>query len=257
MVKLVSTDRNRFVDRLWGSLGLAAFFLAWTALAELYPPFILPSPAEVMARLPDFWREGYVRHLWITLFEAAAGFLLGLGAAVPLGTALARWRWLERLVAPYIVGSQAIPIVALAPLIVLWFGTGVLPKVLVAALVAFFPILANVVVGFKGVDPRLGELMAIMGANRWQRWLVLDVPAALPVIFAGLRVGLTLSVIGAVVGEFAGADRGLGFLVNWAKGLFDAPLMFLALGFLAAIGIVFYLALVLIERWLLPWKGNA
>ena len=97
--------------------------------------------------------------------------------------------------------------------------------------------------------------MAIMGAGHWQRWWILDVPAALPVIFAGLRVGLTLSVIGAVVGEFAGADRGLGFLVNWAKGLFDTPAHVLGLVLLAAVGIAFYLALVLLERWLLPWRG--
>jgi len=240
--------------RSWGLLGLAVFFLGWTALARLYPPFILPGPGAVLARLPDFLLEGYIHHLWVTLAEAGAGFLLGLSLALPLGTALVRWGWLEKLAAPYIVGAQAIPIVALAPLLILWFGTGLFPKALVAALVAFFPILTNVVVGFKNVDPRLTELMTIMGADPWQRWRLLDVPAALPVIFAGLRVGLTLSVIGAVVGEFAGADRGLGFLVNWAKWLFDTPLMFLALALLAAIGIVFYLSLALLERLLIPWQ---
>ncbi|MGE5549332.1 MAG: ABC transporter permease [Bacteroidota bacterium] len=235
---------------------MALFFLGWAALAGLYPPFILPGPGAVLARLPDFLREGYARHLWVTLMEAGTGFLLGLSLALPLGTALARWRWLEKLVAPYIVGAQAIPIVALAPLLILWFGTGLLPKVLVAALVAFFPILTNVIVGFKSVDPRLVELLTIMGAGRWRRWRLLEVPAALPVIFAGLRVGLTLSVIGAVVGEFAGADRGLGFLVNWAKGLFDTPLMFLALILLAMIGVALYLSLVLAERLLIPWRSK-
>ncbi len=249
-------ERRASLDWLWGGLGLTAFLLGWIALSGLYPPFILPGPAAVLARLPDFWREGYARHLWVTLAEAGGGFLLGLVAAFPLGTLLARLRWLEKLVAPYIVGSQAVPIVALAPLVILWFGTGLLPKILVAALVAFFPILTNVVVGFKTVDSRLEELLTIMGADQWQRWRLLHVPAALPVIFAGLRVGLTLSVIGAVVGEFAGADRGLGFLVNWAKGLFDTPLMFLALAFLAGMSILFYLALTLLERWLIPWRGR-
>ncbi|MGE5597842.1 MAG: ABC transporter permease [Bacteroidota bacterium] len=241
-------------DRLWGVLGLAIFFLIWQVLAGFYPPFILPSPSAVLARVPDLWREGYAAHLWVTLGEAGGGFALALLAALPLGTALARWPWLEKLLAPYVVGSQAIPIVALAPLLVLWFGTGFLPKILVAALVAFFPLLTNVVVGFKGIDPRLRELLAIMGASSWQRWRVLDLPAALPVVFGGLRIGLTLSVIGAVVGEFAGAERGLGFLVNWAKGLFDTPLMFLGLALLAAAGVTFYLCLALLERLLLPWR---
>ena len=248
--------RADLTGRLWAAAGLAAFFLGWAVLAGFYPPVILPGPLAVFGRVPDLWREGYARHLWITLAEAGCGFLLGVAVAVPLGTTLARWRWLEKLVAPYIVGSQAVPIVALAPLLILWFGTGLWPKILVAMLVAFFPILVNVLIGFKNVDPRYEELMAIMGANGWNRWWKLDVPAALPVIFAGLRVGLTLSVIGAVVGEFAGADRGLGFLVNWAKGLFDTPLMFLALILLASVGIVFYLVLVLLERWLLPWRGR-
>lgn len=238
----------------WPAAGVLAFLLLWAGLAGHYPPVILPGPAEVLRRFPDLWKEGYLRHLWITAAEAGGGFLLGLLSAAPLGTILARRQWLERLVAPYVAGAQAVPIVALAPLLILWFGTGLWPKVIVAALVAFFPILVNVIVGFKAVDPRLRELFIIMGADPWQRWWKLEVPAALPVIFAGMRVGLTLSVIGAVVGEFAGADRGLGFLVNWAKGLFDTPLMFLAIGLLAGIGISFYLFLILCERLLMPWR---
>ena len=243
-------------DRLWPAGGPVLFLLAWWLLARLYPPVILPGPGAVLGRLPDLWRQGYIRHFWVTLAEAGGGFLLGLSAALPLGAALARWRRIEQLVSPFVVGSQAIPIVALAPLMILWFGTGLWPKILVAALVAFFPILTNTAIGLKSADPRYRELLSIMGAGGWQRWWKVDVPAALPVIFAGMRIGLTLSVIGAVVGEFAGADRGLGFLVNWAKGMFDTPLVFLALALLAAIGIGFYLALGLLERRLMPWRGR-
>jgi len=239
---------------LWSALGLGLFLTAWAVLALVYPPYILPGPAEGLARLPDFWREGHLVHLRATFGEAGGGFLLALLAAVPLGTLIYRRPWLERLVSPYVVGSQAVPIVALAPLLVLWFGTGLLPKILVAALVAFFPILVNVVAGFKQVDPRLHELVAIMGADPWQRWRKLELPAALPFIFAGLRVGLTLTVIGALVGEFAGADRVLGYLVNYAKGLFDIPLMFLALLALAAMSVGFYLLLILVERLAMPWR---
>lgn len=248
--------RARTGEMLLGAAGVAALFLAWAALSRVYLPVILPGPLAVLRRLPDLWRQGYAYHIRVTLVEAGGGFLLGLAAALPVGALLARKRWLEKLVAPYIVGSQAVPIVALAPLLLLWFGTGLWPKVLVAALVAFFPILTNVIVGLKRVDPRLRELFAIMGATRWQTWWKLDVPAALPVIFAGLRIGLTLSVIGAVVGEFAGADQGLGFLVNWAKGLFDTPLMFLALCLLALMGVGFYALLGAVERLLMPWRGK-
>lgn len=234
--------------------GLLSFFLGWHALAACYEPIILPGPLEVWRRLPELWRDGHLGHLWVTLAEAGSGFLLGLLAAVPLGTALARWRWLERLVSPFIVGSQAVPIVALAPLLIIWCGTGLLSKIIVAALVAFFPILINVMTGLRNVDPRHREVLTIMGASVWQRWLKLEIPASLPYIFSGMRIGLTLSVIGAVVGEFAGADRGLGFLVNWAKGLFDTPLLFLALAVLAAMGVGLYLLLALVERLALPWR---
>lgn len=241
---------------LWSVAGVLIFLLGWVLAAQYYHSnFILPGPLVVIRELPQFIRQGNISHIWVTAAEAGLGFTIGLLTAVPLGTALAHKRWLERLVSPYIIGAQAIPILALAPLLVLWFGYGLWSKILVAAMVSFFPILMNIVAGFKQIDPRWTELMSIMGANPWQRWRRLDIPAALPFIFAGLRVGLTLSIIGAVVGEFAGAERGLGFLVNYARGLFDTPLMFLALVLLACMGICCYLLLALLERLVIPWRN--
>ena len=149
-------------------------------------------------------------------------------AATTLGYLLARSRLLERILAPYVVASQSIPIVAIAPLLVIWFGPGLFSKVLICALIVFFPILINTIVGMRSVPEDLRDLMRSLQATRWQTLTRLEIPAALPVFLGGLRMGATLSVIGAVVGEFVGADRGLGFLINQGRGVYDTELVFVA-----------------------------
>ncbi len=236
-------------------LGLLLFLFLWKMAAGFYEPFLLPSPAEVWARFQEFQRQGLLlRHLSATFFESFSGFCLAAVTALPISYILARNPFLEKIFTPYIVGLQAVPIVALAPLLVIWFGFGVTSKVLIAALTAFFPILTNGVVGFRGTDRRFRELMVIMGAGRKTIFFKLELPSALPVLFGGLRMGMTLSVIGAVVGEFAGAGRGLGYLVNTARGVFDTPLLFVALLVLAILGISFYLLVSLVEYLTMPWK---
>jgi NitT/TauT family transport system permease protein len=182
------------------------------------------------------------------------GLALGLMTATVLGYLLAKSRSLERLIAPYIVASQSVPVVALAPLLVIWFGTGQLSKVLVCALTIFFPMLVNTMIGIRSVEPELVELMRSLRATRWQMLTLLEVPSALPILLGGLRVGVTLSVIGAVVGEFVAADRGLGFLINVARGNFDKPLMFVALFTLVNIALILYLLVVLTENVFLRWR---
>ncbi len=223
----------------------------------LYPPFVLPSPGAVARRFVGVVRDGTLwTHTSVTLLEVFGGLLIGLSVALVLGYLLAKSRTLEQLVLPYLVASQALPIVALAPLLVIWFGTGRLSKIVVCALTLFFPVLVNTIVGIRSVERGLRDLMRSLGASRWQMFALLEVPAALPVLLSGLRIGLTLSVIGAVVGEFVAADRGLGFLVNLARGLFDTPLLFVALFTLMAIALAFYVLTSFLEHALLSWQRD-
>jgi NitT/TauT family transport system permease protein len=236
---------------LVGVLGL------WTLLVEWadYPTFFLPTPARVAQRFVQALREGTLQpHVVVTLGEVLGGLALGLSVALILGYLLAKSRLLERVLSPYIVASQAIPVVALAPLLVIWVGAGSLSKILVCALTLFFPVLINTIVGIRGVDRDLAALMRSLGATRWQSFRYLEVPGALPVLFGGLKVGVTLSVIGAVVGEFVGADRGLGFLISLARGLFDTPLMFVALFTLMVIALSLYGIVSALEALVLKWR---
>jgi NitT/TauT family transport system permease protein len=245
------------VEVLFVPLALLLFLCLWELIVRLgdYPPFILPSPGGVYAKFLIVSNDGTLwRHTQITLVEVFGGLALGLTAATSLGYVLAKSRLVERILSPYIVASQSIPIVALAPLLVIWFGFGSLSKILVCALTLFFPVLINTIIGIRSAERDLVDLMRSLEATRWQVFTMLELPAALPVLLGGLKVGVTLSVIGAVVGEFVGADRGLGFLVNLARGLFDTPLMFVALFTLVVIAISLYAAVVVLESLLLSWK---
>jgi len=240
---------------------LAAMFfvLAWKAVVLIggYPTFILPAPELVAGRFVEAWAEGTMTpHALATLTEIGWGLLVGATSAVAVGYLLARSTLAERLFSPYIVAAQATPILVLAPLLVLWLGTGLAAKVVICALIVFFPVAVATMVGIRSVDSRLLELGRSLRATRWQIVRYLELPAALPQILGGLRVGATLAVIGAIVGEWAGADRGLGYLINLARGsLFDIPLMFATLVTIAAIGVALYLAVVLAERALVgTWR---
>jgi len=236
---------------------MLAGLLAWEMFARLnhYPAFILPLPRQVWARFLVVLGDGVLaRHTQITLIEVFTGLALGLGAASLLGYLIAKSPSLERLLTPYIVASQSIPVVAIAPLLVIWFGSGLRSKVLICALIVFFPILINTVVGVRSVEPDLRDLMRSLRATRWQTFLKLELPAALPILLGGLKIGATLSVIGAVVGEFVGADRGLGFLINFGRGQYDTALVFVAVAALVVIAMGLYSLVALAEKLLLAWK---
>ena len=221
-----------------------------------YPSFILPSPADVATTLIRTLTDGTLwRHARVTLSEIFAGLGLGLITATVMGYMLAKSPLLERLLAPYIVASQSVPVVAIAPLLVIWFGSGRLSKVMICALIVFFPVLVNTIIGIRSVEEDLRDLMRSLGANRWQTFQMLEVPAALPVLLGGLKISVTLSVIGAVVGEFVGADQGLGFLINQARGLFNTSLVFVAVLALVVIALILYGVVMLLEMWLLRWRG--
>jgi NitT/TauT family transport system permease protein len=230
----------------------ALFVLVWKAavIVSGLPVFILPAPETVAIRFVGAWRDGIIEpHLWTTLIEVLLGFTVGVALALVAGYALARSALVERLLSPYLVAAQAIPVLALAPLLVLWFGNGLLSKVIVCSLIVFFPVAIATMVGVRSVDGRLLELGRSLRATRRQVLLTLEVPAALPSILGGMRVGVTLAVVGALVGEWAGANQGLGVLINLARGsLFDIPLMFATLLTIALVGIVLYLVVVAVEH---------
>lgn len=236
-------------------LSITLLIGAWSIAAQFYPTWILPGPAEVWRRFVGVAGDGTLfRHTQATLTEALLGFALGFCVAGILGYLLAKSPALEQLVAPYIVASQSTPVVAVAPLLILWFGAGILSKILVCALVVFFPMLVNTVVGLRSIDPDYRSLFETLNASTWQIFTKLELPAALPVLFGGFRVGITLSVVGAVVGEFIGSDQGLGALINIARGLFDTPLMFVALFTLMSIALALYLSIVMLEHVLIRWR---
>ncbi len=233
-------------------LSLAVFLLAWKVLTVVTgtPDYILPAPELVGERAVRAIGSGLLwEHTAVTLFEILLGLVVGAISAIAVGTALGKSVVIERVLSPYIVAAQSVPILALAPLLDIWFGGGLLARVLICALIVFFPIAIATMVGIRSADPLLVEMFRSLGATPGQRTTRLEIPSALPVIFGGLRVGVTLAVIGAVVGEWAGASSGLGVLINIAnKGLFDTPLMFVALTTLAVIGIGLHGLVVVAER---------
>ncbi|KAF0109193.1 MAG: NitT/TauT family transport system permease protein [Anaerolineaceae bacterium] len=238
-------------------VSLCAAILAWELVSRFsgLPAFILPAPERVAVRFWQALADGnLLLHTAVTLSEVLLGLLSGTVAAVALGYAIAKSRLFERLVAPYLVASQAIPIVAIAPLLVIWFGPGMFSKVLICALIVFFPVLVNTVVGVRAVPQPLHDLMRSLRATRGQIIRRLEVPAALPVLLGGLRIGATLSVIGAVVGELVGADQGLGFLVNTARGLYDTAMVFVAVLTLILLALALYGVVALMEKKLLSWQ---
>jgi len=233
-------------------LAFAVFVLVWKAIVIVggLPPFILPPPETVAERFVSAWLDGTVwPHFITTLVEIALGLAVGVALALLAGYGLARSALFERLASPYLVAAQAIPILALAPLLVLWFGNGLASKVVICAVIVFFPVAIATMVGIRSVDGRLIELGRSLRATDRQILATIEIPGALPSIFGGLRVGVTLAVVGAVVGEWAGASRGLAVLLNLARGsLFDIPLMFATLVTIALVGVALYLGVVVLER---------
>ena len=227
----------------------------WLVRWQEYPPFILPAPGVVWAKAVTVIADGTLaRHLGVTLVEIALGLLLGLSSALGLGYLLGKHRTLEEIASPYIVASQSIPIVAIAPLLVIWLGSGLASKVLITALITFFPTLVATIVGIRGVDADLMDLLRSLRATRRQIFLKLELPSALPVLFGGLKLSVTLAVVGAVVGEFVGADAGVGYLVNLARGILDTPLMFVAVFTLVIVAQLLHLFIVFLEQLSLRWQ---
>ncbi len=232
--------------------------LLWELLvtAGEYERFILPGPGDVWRQFGIVVEDGRLfKHSLITISEVIPGLLIGLLVATPLGYWLAKSPLAERLISPYLIASQAIPVIAVAPLLTIWVTSTYWARVLVAVLVVFFPILVNIIAGLRSVPAELYELMHSLQATPWQIFRKLELPAALPILLAGLKVGATLSVIGALVGEFVQPKtEGLGYLLVTARYQFKTDLVFVVLLTLAAIALVMYGVVALMEKRVLRWQ---
>ena len=250
--------KKTFIRIPWlGLISIMAGLLAWWLVARYsgLPRFILPAPYNVWVSFVKTLKNGtLLYHTAITLTEVVLGMLVGVTFATVVGYMLAKSRALEKILSPYLVASQAIPIVAIAPLLVIWLGDGILSKVLICALIVFFPVLVNTVVGVRAVPTALYDLMNSVRATRWQILLKLELPAALPILLGGLRIGATLSVIGAIVGELVDAEEGLGYLLQLGDFQYDTSMVYVAVFALIFLALGLYGIVAWIERKFLVWQ---
>jgi NitT/TauT family transport system permease protein len=229
------------------------YYVAWTGISK----FVLPSPTAVALAIGELLSDATTyRHIWVTLYETLLGFgfatLIGVGGGAVLG----KVPWLERTLNPFIVATQVVPKVALIPLFILWFGFGPESKVVVSAVLAFFPILINTLLGVKSVDLGHKDVMTSLNATMWQRFFRLELPSALPAILAGLEVGMVLAIIGAVVGEYLGGSQGLGHLAVATLNSYEIDSMFGVITLLTVLGFLLYLTIVSARRLIIPWHES-
>lgn len=240
--------------RLMAAALLLVLLAAWELAVRQagISALVLPAPSAVAAALWTGLQSGYFwPHLRATLWSLLLGLGSGSLAGLLMGMLLAESPLLERVLKPYVVVSQVVPKLALAPLFVLWFGFGMASTVLITALICFFPLMENTLTGLRQADAQRLQLFRMLGATRLQTLLRLKLPMALPAVLAGLRVAVVLALVGAVVGEFIGASQGLGAVIIASQGMMDTALMFAALVLIAALGLLLYQATLLLERRLL------
>lgn len=235
-------------------IGAWHLYVTWSGISH----FILPAPADVWTewKLLMFNPRGW-NHTYWTLYATLTGFFWAIVVGVTLGILIARIRWLELTLNPFIVATQVIPKVALVPLFVVWFGFGVTSKVIVAAVLAFFPILTNTVLGVKSIDEGHRDVMTSLNATRWQIFRRLELPSALPYILTGLEVGIVLAIIGAIVGEYLGGNQGLGRMLIERMNAFEMDEMFAILIHMSMIGFLLYFAIGALRKLLIPWHSSA
>lgn len=252
---------RQWLRRLMPFITLALIIGGWQLfyLSGTYPEFIIPSPLQVWNEFVESVQDGtLLLHSWVTLQEMLYGLAIGLSIGALLGYIIAHNELLEDLLSPVIVAFQATPVVAYAPLLIIWFRDGITGKVITTAIIVFFPTLMNVIVGIRGVPKNLRDLMRVVKASRWEIFTKLEIPSAMPVLLTGLKTSVTLAVIGAVVGEFVNANAGLGYLVRIARGSqFNTPLVFVAVFTMTALALSLYLLVSLLEHKLLAWQRRS
>jgi NitT/TauT family transport system permease protein len=250
----VADGARRVRDLLWTGASLALVIALWEGGVWLFrvPPYLLPGPGSVLQAVIE-QRQALLGQAVVTMGEVLAGFGLAALVAIPLAMLVVVSPVLERLVYPPMVATQSIPKIALAPLFIVWFGFGTMPKVAVAFLISFFPVVVDTIVGLRSIDPAMLQLARSMGAPAWRIFLRLRLPNALPSVFAGLKVASTLAVVGALTGEFIGSDRGLGYVLVQSSAQLNTPLLFATLVALSLLAMAFFFAVEGVERLLIPW----
>lgn len=253
MAALQSAARQAFIVLVVVGLVLLLWQLA--AQAQNVNTFLLPKPTDIAARFARAVQDGTLpRNVLITWSEALVAFTLAFGFSSALGYVLAKSPLLEKVVSPFIIASQSLPIFALAPFVLILLGNGFWSNALMGALVAFFPMLVNTIAALRNISVEARAVLRSYAASPRQVFTKLEVPAALPYLFGSVRVGITLSVIGVLVVELFWADRGIGFLLNFARGQFDTPLLFAGILALILMNLTMYVALALLQRWVMPWQ---
>jgi NitT/TauT family transport system permease protein len=241
-------------DTLWFLATLLVAAVAWEYFVKWreIPRYLLPKPSEILRTSVD-QRQVLWHNTWVTGKEVVYGFAAACLVGVPLAAAIVYSKILDRLLSPLLVAIQTIPKVAMAPLFVVWLGHGLAPKIFVACTIAFFPIVIDTTVGLRSANPGSIELVRSMGANRWQTFRKVQFPGALPSIFGGLEVAITLAVVGAVVSEYIAANEGLGYLQLTASGILNTPLLFASVIAMSLLGLILFRLVQVVERLVIPW----
>jgi NitT/TauT family transport system permease protein len=236
---------------LGAALGL---ILAWQGFVSYYaiPDYLLPGPFAVIKMMFSEWPLIYP-HVLITLYEAGVGFLLALIIAIPVSVAVVWWKPVEKTVLPLMVFLQTVPKVAIAPLFIIWFGFGYFPKILISLLLAYFPIVIEMITGLRDIEPEVLDLAKSMSAKPAQTFIKIRIPNSLPYMFAGLKLGAILALVGAVIGEFMGSMKGLGFLVMYANDRMDTTLCFAVLVVLLLLGKLTFSVVEWAEKYAISW----
>jgi NitT/TauT family transport system permease protein len=229
----------------------------WDLVIRIFkiPPYLMPTPEAIVRQIGKTWPM-LLKESVPTLYATLGGFGLSILIGVPVAMLVAYSPLVESFLYPLVVFSQSIPKVAIAPLFVVWFGFGLFPRMLVAFLLGFFPIVVSTVMGFKSIEKDMIDLARSMGASKWKMFFKISLPQSLPSIFSAMKVSITLAVVGAVVGEFVGANSGLGYVLQRANGNFDQPAIFAALVVLSAIGVLLFVAIDMLERFAIPWHAS-
>ena len=233
---------------------VVGILIVWEAYVRIFDvqTWLLPAPSDIGTALYN--DAGLLsKHTRATLSEIVVGFGLALVCGVALATAIGLSRTLERAIYPFVIASQTIPIIVIAPMLLIWVGYGLAPKVIVVALISFFPIVVNMVDGLKSVDRDMVNLMRTLGAHRLQVFFKVQVPTSLPYLFSGMRVAIAVSVIGAVIGEWVGSSEGLGYLMIRSKPQFLTERVFAAITILSAMGVGLFASVGIVERFAIPW----